>query len=157
LSARRGRAAMARQVGRIDMLAVTGLPIAVAVAGTCIAIGAACQSAAAQNPIANAHDVRAALQACWMAPGDGAPQQISVRFSFNRDGQIVGEPFITYENPKPSEEARAAVRDALAGALARCAPLPLSDEFRKVISVHPIAVRLGEGWRRRGPPAAHSP
>jgi hypothetical protein len=35
-----------------------------------------------------------------------------------------------------------------------CAPLPLSDEFRKVISVQPITVRLGEGWRRRGQPAA---
>jgi hypothetical protein len=46
------------------------------------------------------------------------------------------------------------VRDALAQALARCAPLPLSDEFRNVISVHPITVRLGEGWRRRGQPAA---
>jgi hypothetical protein len=57
----------------------------------------------------------------------------------------VGHPLITYENPQPSEEGRAAVRDALAQALARCAPLPLSDEFRKVISVHPITVRLGEG------------
>ena len=139
------------------MLGVPGLPIAVAVAGACIAIGAACHGAAAQNLVANAHDVRPALQACWMPRGDGAPQQVSVRFSFNRDGQIVGQPFITYENPPPSEEARAALRDALAEALARCVPLPLSDEFRKVISVHPIAVRFGEGWRRRGQPAAHSP
>jgi hypothetical protein len=148
---------MARQVGSMDLLAVRGLPLAIAVAGACIAIGDACHGAAAQNAIANAHDVRAALQACWMAPGDGAPRQVSVRFSFNRDGRVVGQPFITYENPQPSEEGRAAVRDALAEAIARCAPLPLSDEFRKVISVHPIAVRLGEGWRRRSQPAAHSP
>jgi hypothetical protein len=134
------------------MLAVTRL--AVAVAGAGIAINAAWHGAAAQNPIAHARDVRAALRACWIAPGDGAPRQISVRFSFNRDGQVVGQPLITYENPQPSEEGRAAVRDALAQALARCAPLPLSDEFRNVISVHPITVRLGEGWRRRGQPAA---
>jgi tripartite-type tricarboxylate transporter receptor subunit TctC len=31
-----------------------------------------------------------------------------------------------------------------------CLPLPWSYEFRKVISVHPITVRLGERWRRRG-------
>jgi hypothetical protein len=98
----------------------------------------------AQNPIANAHDVRAALRACWIAPGDGAPQQISVRVGFNRDGQVVGQPLITYANPQPSEEGRAAVRDALAQALARCAPLPLNDEFRNVIAVHPIMMRLGE-------------
>jgi hypothetical protein len=108
----------------------------------------ASSTSAAEDPIAHARDVRAALRACWIAPGHEAPGQISVRFSFNREGQVVGQPLITYENPQPSEEGRAAVRDALAQALTRCTPLPLSDEFRKVISVHPIAVRLGEGWRR---------
>jgi len=103
---------------------------------------------AAQNPVANARDVRAALRACWIAPGDGAPQQVSVRIAFNRDGQIVGQPLITYQNPQPSEEGRTAGRDALAQALTRCVPLSLSDEFRTVISVHPITVRFGEGWRR---------
>jgi hypothetical protein len=91
-----------------------------------------------------------------IAPGDQAPRQISVRFSFNRDGQIVGWPLIAYENPQPSEEGRAAVRDAVAQALARCVPLPLSDEFRNIISVHSITVRLGEGWQHRGQPAAGS-
>jgi hypothetical protein len=132
------------------------LSITVAVACAGIAINAPWRGAAAQDPIAHARDVRAALRACWIAPGDQVPRQISVRFSFNRDGQVVGQPLITYENPQPSEESRAAVRDALAQALARCTPLPLSDEFRKVISVHPIAVRLGEGWRRRGQSAAGS-
>jgi hypothetical protein len=129
------------------MRAVTRL----AFASAGIAINAAWHGAAAQNPIGHARDVRAALLACWIAPGDGAPRQIFVRFSSNRDGQVVGQPLITYENPQPSEEGRAAVRDAIAQALARCAPLPLSDEFRKVISVHPITVRLGEGWRPRRP------
>jgi hypothetical protein len=128
----------------------------ICVAGAGIAINAAWHGAAAQNPIAHARDVRAALRACWIAPGDEAPRQISVRFSFNRDGQVVGQPLITYASPQPSEEGRAAVRDALAQALARCLPLPLSDEFRNVISVHSIMVRLGDGWRRRGQPAARS-
>jgi hypothetical protein len=130
------------------------LSITVAAAYVGIAINDPWHGAAAQDPIAHARDVRAALRACWIAPGDQAPRQISVRFSFNRDGQLMGQPLITYENPHPSEQGRAAVRDALAQALARCMPLPLSDEFRKVVSVHPIAVRLGEGWRRRGQTAA---
>jgi hypothetical protein len=109
------------------MLAVTRL--AVAVAGAGIAINAAWHGAAAQNPIAHARDVRAALRVCWIAPADEAPRQISVRLSFNRDGQVVGQPLITYENPQPSEEGRAAVRDALAQALARCVPLPLTMSF----------------------------
>jgi hypothetical protein len=138
------------------MPAVSRRSIAVAVAAAGIAIGAhgaAAQNPLAQNPagatpLANARDVRAALRACWIAPGDGAARQVSVRLGFNRDGEVVGQPLITYENPQPSEEGLAAVRDALAQALARCAPLPLSDAFRKVIAVHPITVRLGDGWRR---------
>ncbi len=119
------------------------------VAGLAVAIDAVCHAETAQTTISNAREVRAALQACWVAP-DGAPRQVSVRFSFNRDGRVVGQPLITYQNPPPTEDGRAAVREALTQALARCEPLPLSDAFRKVVSVRPITVRLGEGWKRRG-------
>jgi hypothetical protein len=128
------------------------LYILVAAAHISAAVDAACQDAAAQKLIASAHDVRTALQACWIAPESQAPQQISVRFSFNREGRVVGRPLVTYQYPAPSQEGRAAVREALAHAIARCEPLHLSDDFRKVISVHPISVRLGEGWRRREEP-----
>jgi hypothetical protein len=139
----------------MEMLAV--MRVAIAVAGAAVVLDAGGHGTAAQNTITHARDVRTALRACWVPPEDGAPQQISVRFSFSRDGQVVGQPLITYENPQPSEEGRAAVRAALAQALAPCLPLPLNDEFRKVISVHPITVRLGEGWRRRGQTANPAP
>jgi hypothetical protein len=29
-------------------------------------------------------------------------------------------------------------------------PLPLADRFRDVIAVHPISVRLGNGWKWAG-------
>jgi hypothetical protein len=115
------------------------------------AVDAACEGTAARKLISSAHDVRTALQTRWLAP-ENASQQVSVRFSFNREGRVVGQPLITYQNPSPSEEGRAALREALAQAIARCEPLQLSEDFRKVISVHPISMRLGEGWRRRGEP-----
>jgi hypothetical protein len=129
--------------------------ILTAVAALGAAVDPVWHAAAAQTPISNAREVRAALQACWVAP-ENAPRQVSVRFSFNREGRVVGQPLITYQNPPPSEEGRAAVREALAQAVARCEPLPLSDAFRKVVSVRPITVRLGEGWKRRGQPASGS-
>jgi hypothetical protein len=116
------------------------------------AVDTVCQDAAAQKLISSAHDVRAALQACWVAPESETSRQVSVRFSFNREGRVVGQPLITYQNPPPSNDGRAAVREAVARAVTRCEPLVLSDEFRKVISVRPISVRLGEGWRPRGEP-----
>jgi hypothetical protein len=112
----------------------------------------ACYAASAQTLISNAHDVRAALQACWFAPDSEAARQVSVRFGFNRKGRVMGQPLVTYQNPRPSEQGPALVREALAQAIARCEPPPLSDEFRKVISARPITVRLGEGWRRRAKP-----
>jgi hypothetical protein len=138
------------------MTAGTRLLILIAFAAADITVDALCRAVAGQIPISNTHDLRAALQGCWVAPQEGAPRQISVRFSFNRDGRVAGLPLITYENPQPSQEGRAAVRDALTQTLARCEPLPLTEEFRRVISVHPITVRLGEGWRRRGRPAVGS-
>jgi hypothetical protein len=133
------------------MPAGSRLFILAAVAALAAATGPMCHAALAQTPISNARDLRAALQACWIAP-ENAPGQVSVRFGFNREGRVLGQPLITYQNPPPSEEGRAAVREALTQAIARCEPLPLSDEFRNVVSVRPITVRLGEGWRRRGQP-----
>jgi hypothetical protein len=41
-------------------------------------------------------------------------------------------------------------RVAVAQTLARCVPLPLGDVFRNIVAVHPISVRLGNGWKRLG-------
>jgi hypothetical protein len=126
--------------------------ILAAVAALDVAAGLSCHAATAQTLISNAREVRDALRACWVAPENGPPRQISVRSSFSRDGRVVGQPVITYQNPAPSEAGRAAVREALSQAIGRCERLPLSDDFRKVISVRPITVRLGCGWGRRGMP-----
>jgi hypothetical protein len=143
------RGATTYQRGNVLMPAGPRLFIGAAVAALGAAIDPVCHAETAQIPISNAREVRAALQACWVAPENG-PRQVSVRFGFNREGRVVGQPLITYQNPPPSEEGRKAVRDALAQTITRCEPLPLSDAFRKVVSVRPITVRLGEGWKRRG-------
>jgi hypothetical protein len=68
----------------MKMLAV--MRVAASVASAAVLLDGAWHGAAAQNTIANARDVRAALRACWIPPGDEAPQEISVRFGFNHDG-----------------------------------------------------------------------
>jgi hypothetical protein len=133
--------------------------IAATIAGASLSLGAIVGGVAAQNSaamttpttITNAREVRAAVTACWNVLGDAAPPlaQVSVRVSFDRDGNVFGQPRITYANPAPSE-GRVAVRVAVAQALARCVPLPLGDIFRNIVAVHPISVRLGNGWKRLG-------
>ncbi len=56
---------------------------------------------------------------------------------------------MTYATPAPNEEARETVREAITRALKLCEPLPFSDTFRDIVAVHPIGVRLGNGWKSR--------
>jgi hypothetical protein len=108
--------------------------------------------ASAETTINTVREIRAALRACWIAPAD-VPRdklQISVRLSFKQDGEVLGQPLITYESRDASEAERSALRAAVAEALARCSRLPLSDTLGGIIAGHPVNVRLGEGWRRGG-------
>jgi hypothetical protein len=108
---------------------------------------AVAQEAIHPPTINNARGVRAAVTACWNALGDVAlsTARISVRVSFDRDGKVFG----TYATPAPNEEARETVREAITRALKLCEPPPFSDTFRDVVAVHPIGVRLGNGWKSR--------
>jgi hypothetical protein len=73
------------------MPAAPRLFILAAAAALDVAVGPARGAASAQTSILNAREVRAALQACWIAP-ENAPGQVFVRFSFNREGRVVGQP-----------------------------------------------------------------
>jgi hypothetical protein len=90
--------------------------IAATIAGASLSLGAIVGGVAAQNSAAtttpttinNAREVRAAVTACWNVLGDAAPPlaQVSVRVSFDRDGNVFGQPRITYANPPPCPSPR---------------------------------------------------
>jgi hypothetical protein len=105
----------------------------------------------AEGSINTVHEIDAALRACWVppeAPTQGKVQ-VTVRLSFKRNGEVLGQPLIAYENPDASDDERNLIRAAVAATLQRCSPLPLSAELGDIIAGHPINVRLGEGWRRQ--------
>ncbi len=79
----------------------------------------------------------------------GASAKVSIRLSFKRNGEVLGQPLITYESPTASEDERTAIYAAIAATVMRCSPLPLSDALGDIIAGHPINLRLGEGWRRK--------
>lgn len=98
-----------------------------------------------------AHDLNtlremfAALRACWIPPAkeDARPgMQMSVRFSFKRNGEIIGEPRVTYVTPDAPEEARKTYRDAITAALARCTPMPFTKGLGGAVAGRPIAIRF---------------
>ena len=83
-------------------------------------------------------DVVVRLHGCWKPPPPSRanPMDITVRVSFNREGNILGRPRITHELEQADDRDRLQYRIAVMEALQRCTPLPFTEAL---------------GWRHRRP------
>jgi len=92
------------------------------------------------------------LSRCWRSPrlpeGD-LGMQITVVVSFNRSGEILGQPRITYESETATDDDRFAYRTAVMATLQRCTPLAFTDGFAGAIAGQPVRLRFDD---RRKPP-----
>jgi hypothetical protein len=90
------------------------------------------------------HDVFGKLYTCWKPPSASVatPMDITVRFSFNRSGEILGKPRITYESATATDNDRLAYRVAVMEALQRCTPMPFTETMAAAIAGHPFAVQF---------------
>jgi hypothetical protein len=108
-----------------------------------VATGAVAQPREA--PLNTLNDVIAALRACWAPPpmDQSRPgMQITVQMSFRRNGELFGQPRITFESVGASDDERLAYRIAVAKMLRRCAPLPFTDALGNAIAGRPLTMRL---------------
>jgi hypothetical protein len=116
--------------------------------GGTLAIAMVATCAVAQTPdqpLNTLHDVIAALRACWAPPpmDQSRPgMQITVQMSFRRNGELFGQPRITFESVGASDDERLAYRIAVAKMLRRCAPLPFTDALGNAIAGRPLTMRL---------------
>jgi hypothetical protein len=100
------------------------------------------------QPEHKVHSIRgmfSALRACWHPPDEDAARagmQMSVRFSFKRNGEIVAPPRVTYTTPDASQEVRETYRHAIMAALERCTPLRFSEGLGGAVAGRPIAIRF---------------
>lgn len=97
------------------------------------------------KPLNTIRDVFAAIHACWLPPPMDQAQEgmeIAVRFSFTRDGGILGEPRFTYLTRDVTQQVRTAYQRAVAATLARCTPLPFTPELGGAIAGRPFAIRF---------------
>jgi hypothetical protein len=107
----------------------------------------------AEEPrIDNIKEMFARLRTCWkpptLPPGDPG-MQITVLFSFKRNGEILGKPRITFESANASDADRIAYRTALMETLQRCAPMPFTDSMGGAIAGRLITFRFDD--RRNHP------
>jgi len=49
-------------------------------------------------------DICAAVRTCWKSPNISAPAEMTVRLSFSRDVEILGNARVTYENKTSSRK-----------------------------------------------------
>ena len=87
-------------------------------------IGATCQSGA--EPLETMDEVGAAIQACWKPPAGTSGSAVTLSFSFNRDGKLIGPPRATAINVSGDEATRQAFVEAATKALEGCVPFSFS-------------------------------
>jgi hypothetical protein len=89
-------------------------------------------------------DVFAKLQTCWKPPpaSQANPIDITVIVSFNRAGDILGHPRITYESERANDNDRLMYRIAVMEALQRCTPMPFTEAMGGAVAGRPFAVQF---------------
>jgi hypothetical protein len=101
-------------------------------------------------------DLFAELRSCWSPPPPDAAQagmQMTVRFSFKRDGDIIGPPRMTYATAGISADTRATYLKAINSSLDACIPLKFSGGLGGAIAGRPIAIRYVDNRELDKPPA----
>ena len=97
-------------------------------------------------------EVFARLRTCWKPPPPSRANpgiDITVIVSFNRNGEILGHPKITYESEQASDDDRLMYRVAVMEALQRCTPMPFTEGMAGAIAGRPFAVQF---QNRKRPP-----
>jgi hypothetical protein len=90
----------------------------------------------------NLQEMFARLRSCWQPPpaSRANPVDITVIFSFDRDGNIFGRPKITYESDQASDNDRLLYRIAVMEALQRCTPMPFTESMASAVAGRPFTV-----------------
>jgi hypothetical protein len=105
-------------------------------------------SAAAQSqsaPVDNLRELFARIGRCWQPPPPGRASpgiDITVLVSFNRDGNILGHPRITFESEQATDNDRLIYRVAVMETLQRCTPIPFTAGMAGAIAGRPVTIRF---------------
>ncbi|MCP3400030.1 hypothetical protein [Bradyrhizobium sp. CCGB20] len=109
-------------------------------------------TAAGDAQVNTIQDIFRHLRTCWKPPppAKARPIDITVVVSFNRSGNILGHPRISYESAEASDDDRLQYRIAVMEALQRCTPMPFTDAMAGAAAGRPFAIQFRS--RRTSPP-----
>jgi hypothetical protein len=108
---------------------------------------------AGSEPVNTIREAYARFSSCWKPPpaSRANPIDITVIVSFNRSGEILGHPRITYETEAATDNDRLLYRVAVMEALQRCTPMPFTESMAGAVAGRPFAVQF---HHRKPPPPA---
>ena len=102
---------------------------------------------AQENEVPNLGAMSAHLKRCWQPPAlpsGSTGMEITVQFTFKRNGSLLGHPRITYETRSATDEERIIYRTAVMQALQRCDPMPFTHGMGDAIAGHPLTIRFDD-------------
>src|SRR5580698_4589542 len=96
----------------------------------------------APNRVDNIKEMFERLFSCWRPPppSKANPENVTVIVTFDRTGNIFGQPKITYESDQANDNDRLLYRIAVMEALQRCTPMPFTEGMGGAIAGRIIAI-----------------
>jgi hypothetical protein len=104
-----------------------------------------------KGPLNTLKDIGDAMRACWVWPPAESittGMELTVMLSFRSNGEIFGGR-ITHQSANVSDEERALYYTALADAIRRCSPLPVSDGLGRAIAGRLFTFRFTDNRKQR--------
>jgi hypothetical protein len=90
-------------------------------------------SHAIADPLMTMDQVGKAIMACWQPPAGATKSSVTLSFSFNRDGALIGPPMSTAIDVAGDGNDRKQFVDAAISAVNHCTPVELSPDLAQGI------------------------
>ena len=90
-------------------------------------------SPASAAPLETVSDIGPALLRCWHPPDAPEGSAVTLRFSFRRDGSLMGAPLVTYVGVEGAPKLKREFADSAVRAIQQCSPLELTPRFAATI------------------------
>jgi len=98
------------------------------------------------DQVDNLKDLFTRLRTCWRPPPPSSHANpaidITVIVSFDRGGNILGHPRITYESQDATDNDRVSYRVAVMETLQRCTPMPFTQGMGGAVAGRPFAIQF---------------
>jgi hypothetical protein len=87
-------------------------------------------------------DIGGAIRKCWRSPGGPDGSELTIIFSFKRNGEVLGKPRISHSKLVGDEGDQKAFVASVLQAISKCTPLHLSDALGGAVAGRPFAMRF---------------